>query len=219
MWSYRFRLSRSAVAAVLLFAWSHAAHAQTAYGPGGLFVQPTAIVPPARTLDLNVSTFTQRIGGRPSAQSIPHRWLTRSPTEFRRDRYFCTDRSMAASFCPAACSQSMPLTPDKQDRPAFALTGSFLTGDVRLASIGLVASHACRSGDRTVLSLHAGGLWGRRDDIRNPGNSLSAFVGADVPLSREFSLVAEYGTRFSFDYKERSSYEVVWRPRRGPRSA
>ena len=212
----RFTLRLGIPIALMLCALTHIASAQTAYGPGGLFVQPTAIVPAARTLNLNVSTFEQRIDGRPSSQWIPASLAYSFSDRVQAGPLFLHRSFNGGEFLSGGLFAKYALSPDKPDRPAVALTGSFLTGDVRLASIGLVGSHAFRSGDRTVLSLHAGGLWGRRDDIRNPGDSLSAFVGADVPLGREFSIIAEYGTRFSFDYKERSSFGVVWRPRRGP---
>jgi hypothetical protein len=192
------------------------ARAQTAYGPGGLFVQPTAFLPPEHALNLNVSTFTQRIDGRPSSQWIPASLAYSFTNRLEAGPLFVHRSFNGGEFLSGGAFAKYSLAPDRPNRPAIALAGSFLTGDVRLASVGLVASHAFRSGDRTVFSLHAGGLWGRRDDITRPGDSLSAFVGADLPLGREFSIIAEYGSRFSFDYKERSAYGVVWRPKRGP---
>lgn len=216
---FRTCFGRSILGAALtlaLFALTQSVQAQTAYGPGGLFVQPTAVLPPARTLNLNVSTFTQRIEGRPSSQWIPASLAYSISDRIQAGPLFLHRSFNGGEFLSGGLFARYALAPDKPNSPAIALTGSFLTGDVRLASVGLVGSHAFKSGDRTVLSLHAGGLWGRRDDIPNPGDSLSAFIGADVPLGREFSLIAEYGTRFSFDYKERSSYGVVYRPKRGP---
>jgi hypothetical protein len=191
------------------------ARAQTAYGPGGLLVHPSALLPATGSVDLNVSWYTQRISGRPSSQWIPASLAYTPTSRFQVGALFLDRVSADRSRASAGLFGKYLLTPDAESHPAVALVGSFYAGDVRLASAALVASHAFRRGERTLFIAHLGVQLARRSDIPNPQDSLAGFAGLEAPIGRQFSLVAEYGTRFSFDAKETSSIGLVWRSRGG----
>jgi hypothetical protein len=106
------------------------------------------------------------------------------------------------------------LVPEQAERPAVALSASYLGSDVRLASVAAVASCRFRQRGRTAFIGHAGVQWAWRGDGVPESDAVSAFVGAEVPLGSGFSLLGEYGTRFRFDYKESSALGLMWRGRR-----
>src|SRR5437016_851622 len=73
----RFRLILKIVRRIwllsILLAWLSVppARAQTVYGPGGLLINPSALIPARGELDLNVSWYSQHIEGQPTSQWIP----------------------------------------------------------------------------------------------------------------------------------------------------
>jgi hypothetical protein len=201
---------------LLLGLWiGPAAQAQTAYGPGGLFIHPTATVPSRGALDLNLSWYTQRIEGQPTTQWIPVSVAYSATDRFQVGPLFLERLVKDRSRASGGLFARYLLTPDGLHHPAVALAGNFYAGDVRLASVSLVSSHAFRQRDRSLFTVHLGAQWARRSDIPRAQDSLSGFVALEAPLSQNFAAVAEYGTRFSFDYKERSALGVVWRPKGG----
>jgi hypothetical protein len=170
------------------------AHAQTLYGPGGLFIHPTAFTPPAQSLTASASWFSQQIAGQRATDRLASNDLRRGSVGlFLRDQ----------------------LVRETGGRPAVALSASYLGSDVKLASVAASAGYHFRSRGRTVLIGHGGLQWGWRGDGVPPADSLSVFVGAEAPVRYGISALAEYGTRFSFDYKESSALGLMWRSKHG----
>ncbi len=189
--------------------------AQTLYGPSGLFIHPTAFTPQRGALTFSASWFSQQVSGQRRTEWVP---LGLS--------YGITDRLEAGALYMDRLAVSgrrrgsfggfvrQQLLEDTANHPAVALTGSYLGSDVLLASLAAVASHHFRQSGRTVWTGHAGLQWAWRGDGVPPSDSVGVFLGAEVPFGQGFSLLGEYGTRFSFDNKARSAIGFMWHGRR-----
>ena len=181
------------------------ARAQTVYGPGGLFVHPSAFTPARGTFNMNASYFLQTEKGYGRTEWQPTS-LTYSPTDqvqigaalVRRH----TPRSHGDSGGVFAKYQ---LVARSKEQPAsVSLVGSYLGPGIKQSSVSLVASRDFHS-----ETGHLGLQWARR----GTKEGLAAFVGAQAALSPSVSVLAEYGTRFGFNVKAATSLGVVWRGR------
>jgi hypothetical protein len=194
---------------LLLIAIVRLAHAQTLYGPGGLLIHPTALTPPQGQFGMNVSYYNQIIGTNTSTDWIPIS-LTYSISDRVEIGALFVDRRLGDYRTSEGGFARYRILADAPSHPAFAIAGSYLDGDVKQSSVSGVFSHVFRRGGHKLLVLHAGAQWARRSDIALPGDSLSGFLGAAVPLGDRFSLIAEAGTKFSFDRHETSAFGVSW---------
>ncbi|HLK60860.1 MAG TPA: hypothetical protein VKU00_30125 [Chthonomonadaceae bacterium] len=188
--------------------------AQTIYGPGGLFVHPTAFPQARNSTTFNVSFLTQRdpddtsetgylpislvtnLNGRTDVGAL---YLHRNLGDQRRE-----SGGLFARYA---------LSPDRPDRPALAIVVSFLAGDVRQSSVTLVASHQITriaTITRPLFTLHAGLMYGRRDDVAPASDGLSVYGGASVPLGHDFALIGEIGTQFAFDDRAASAFGLQY---------
>jgi hypothetical protein len=190
--------------------------AQTLYGPGGLFIHPTAYTPPAQSLTLSASYFTQDIAGDRATQWVPL-GLSYGVTSRLEVGAMYVDRLASNGLDRGSAGVFLrdQIVRETAGRPAVALSGSYLGSDVKLASVAASAGYHFRSAGRTVLIGHAGIQWGWRGDGVPPGDSVSEFIGAEAPVRYGVSVLAEYGTRFSFDYKESSALGLMWHSRHG----
>ena len=192
------------------------AESQTLYGPGGLFIHPTAFTPQRGELSLSASWFSQHITGQRSTEWAPL-GLSYGLTDRLEIGAMYVDRLRTTGLRRGSGGLFVrnQLLPERSHRPAVALSASYLGGDVLLASVAGTASYHFRRGTRTTIVGHAGVQWGWRGDGVPACDALSLFLGAEIPLGKGFSVLGEYGTRFAFDYKERSSLGVMWRAPRG----
>src|SRR5689334_314749 len=177
--------------ALLLCGLVESAPAQTAYGPGGLFVHPTAFVPPRGEVDLNISYFTQQVPPQRETEWLPVSLSYAATDRFELSALYVHRRAGAHQGDSGGLFAKYQLAPDTSHAPAFALAGSFLSGDVKLSSISGVLSHTFRDHERAALRLHLGLQWARRADIPHPQDDVGGYIGAELPLSRELSLVGE----------------------------
>ncbi len=198
---------------------STAGAAQTTYGPGGLFIHPTAYLPRKSAIGLNSSYFRQT-----EARTRHGEWFPQSLTYSVTDRLQVgglylhrsiddQDEDGLGAFAKAQLLAEGP------DRPAVALAGSYVGGDFRYSSVALVASRRFRAGGRDTFIGHVGAQYASRprfDPSRPPdfegpelGDS-GLFVGGELPLGRAISLVAEAGTRFKFETHAESAIGLMW---------
>src|SRR5579871_2272288 len=194
---------------VLLMGFGSVAQAQTLYGPGGLFIHPTAFTSPQGRFGLNVSYFTQLVGSNTSTDWIPVS-LTYSVSNRAEIGALFLERRFGEYRTSAGAFVRYQILPDATSHPALAIAGSYLDGDVKQSSVSAVFSHVFRHNGRTLLALHAGGQWARRSDIIDPSDGVSGFLAASVPLGSRFSLVGEAGTKFGFDRHETSAFGLTW---------
>jgi hypothetical protein len=191
-------------------------HAQTLYGPGGLFIHPTAFTPPAQSLTASASWFSQQIPGKRATEWVPL-GLSYGITSRLEVGAMYVDRLAAKDLRRGSGGLFLrgQLMRETRSQPAVALSASYLGSDVKLASVAASAGYHVRSGGHTLLVAHGGLQWGWRGDGVPPADSLSVFVGAEAPVRYGISALAEYGTRFSFDYKESSALGLMWRSKHG----
>jgi hypothetical protein len=209
-------MTRNRIVALLVFSLflfgSTRATCQTAYGPGGLFIHPSAFIRKPGSTSLNVSWFEQK------ARKARHNsWLPISLAHGLNDRtevgvlyvHRFDNKNVESSGGVFAKYQLMP---DSDHSPAIAIAGSYLGGGMQLSSASLVASHKFGpKDDWRGLIGHVGVQWARRADAARTRDDADPFIGLEAPLSPRVSLVGEFGTRFVFDYKERSSIGLVYR--------
>ena len=212
--NYRIRGLWLAVPFLLL---SLRAQSQTLYGPGGLFVHPTAFTPRRGVFQFNLSYFTQKADGETQGEYFPYS-LAYSPTNrleigalYLHHRSGQNERDSGGAFA------KLQLLADGPAHPAVALVGSILGGEFRQGSLAAVASHNFRRGDHVLFMLHAGLQLTRWQDNNSPSpsTSLSAFTGLVIPLKYGFSLLGEVGSRFAFDNKETSGFGIQYTSRGG----
>lgn len=199
---------------LLLSGLSGRVWAQTAYGPGGLFVHPTAFTSARGTPQLNVSYFTQQISGQRETEWLPVSF-TYSPTDRSEiGALYLNRRAGSHRGDSGGLFGKYQLVPDSVHAPAVAIAGSWLSGDVKLASLAGVVSHSFRYRDRAALTAHLGVQWARRADIANAQDDTAGFGGLELPIGKELSLVGELGSRFRFDRSQTSAVGLMWAPSR-----
>lgn len=192
---------------VALTCLATAVQAQTVYGPGGLFVHPSAFTPARGTFNLNASYFLQTEKGSGNTEWQPTS-LTYSPTNQLQ-----LGASLVRRHTPLNHGDSggvfakyLLLAGTKEQPTSVSLVGSYLAPGIQQSSVSLVASRDFKEGELTRYTGHVGLQWARR----GTQDGLAAFVGAQAALSPSVSLLAEYGTRFSFNVKAATSIGVVW---------
>lgn len=189
--------------------------AQTVYGPGGLFVHASAFVPPAHTFRLNVSYFQIDEPGEPLSHWIPISATYSLSVRAEVGGIFLDRIDHDRARSSGGLYGKFQIVPDAQHHPAAAIVGNFIAGDVRQSSVTFALSHQFQHNDRSLLTLHGGLQWARRNDLPRSSDGFSGYVGANVPLGREFQLTGELGTRFSFDRAATSAIGVQWTARGG----
>jgi hypothetical protein len=211
-------LARGACLAALLLGVvvSLPARAQTPYAPGGLFVHPTAFTPPPHQFSIYAAAFTQDEAGGSNESYYPLS-VTYTPTDRLQVSALMAyhQGSNEASHTHLGGFLKYQLTPDTRTHPAFALAGGYAGRDHLESTVAGVASHAFLNGNRIVTTLHMGVKWGRESDNNGGQDDVGAFVGAQIPLSREWGLVGETSTRFKFDRSAASSIGFMYHTRRG----
>jgi len=190
--------------------------AQTLYGPGGLFIHPTAYTPAAHAFEASASWFSQKIDGSRATEWVPL-GVSYGVTDRLEVGAMYVNRLSAAGLSRGSAGLFLrdQLVTETPRRPAVALSASYLGSDVKLASVAASAGYHLQSRGHTILVGHGGIQWGWRGDDVPSSNSVSVFGGVEVPLKYGVSALAEYGTRFSFDYKESSAFGLMWRSRKG----
>ena len=193
-----------------------AATAQAAYAPGGLFIHPTAFIPPRHHLEVYAAAFTQD-----EDQDITASYYALSLSYAPTDRLQVS--GIAAYHQAAYVASHMHVGPfikyqlasDTPSHPAFALTGLYLPNDHLETAFTGVFSHALAKNGRTLATVHAGAKWGRMADEHGGMSDFGGFVGLEVPLAREWNLVGETSTRLKFDMNPASSIGVMYHSRSG----
>jgi hypothetical protein len=95
--------------------------------------------------------------------------------------------------------------------PAIALSGSYLGGDFQQSSLSL--SGSWRIPATSGLTLHSGLQWVRRADLPVSRDGFSRYFAAEFPIGAGLRLVAESGSRLSFNRKAASAYGLMWSSR------
>ena len=185
--------------------------AQTSYGNVGLFVHPTAEISPDQKLRVNLSYL-----------NVPSSSINREGHWIPFNLNFSLNRraEIGATYITrisggkARGSEGLfakyLLLEETHTRPAIAITGNFLSGDLRLNSVSLAASKSVFRRDRKLFIFHSGIQYVGWRDSDEDTSGICGYVGANIPLSRQFSLQGELGTRLAFDNGATSSIGVLY---------
>lgn len=189
---------------------SGACSAQTIYGANGLLVHPTAYPSPYTGLRLNLSYLNTQDRNEGQVHYIPLNLTYGVNSRFEVGATYLNRVEDGHNRASGGLNGRYILTPDAVSHPAVAVSGSFLAGDFRRSSAGLLVSHqfTCRS--RPLFVLHTGVLWVQWQSGQPVTDGVTEYIGASVPLGRQFSLLGEMGTRLHFDEAAESSVGIQW---------
>ncbi len=192
------------------------AQAQSVYSPGGLFIHPTAFTPPTHQFSVYAAAFTQD-EARGRSQAYFPLALTYVPIDKLQVSALAVyhEGKNTAPYGHFGAFVKYQLLSDTPSHPAFALTGSYVAHDELESSIAGVFSRAFTRHDRVFATLHLGMKWGRSSDGDGGASDLGGFVGAQIPLSREWNLVGETSSRLKFDRASASSVGFMYQTRKG----
>ena len=217
--SRRLKLDSLAFASLLalIFAISMmSAQAQSVYSPGGLFIHPTAYTAPSHQFSVYAAAFTQDEESGRSQAYFPLA-LTYAPTDKLQVSALAVyhEGKNAAPYGHFGAFVKYQLLSDTRSHPAFALSGAYVANDELESSIAGVFSRAFTRQGRLFATLHLGVKWGRSSDGNGGANDFGGFVGAQIPLSREWNLVGETSSRLKFDRASASSVGFMYQTRKG----
>lgn len=207
------RFIRGLMLGAALLCLCASARAQTVYGPGGLFVHPSAFTPRQGQVGLNASWLTQDGGVRQEWTPVS---VTYAVTDQAQIGVLHINRAYAGNgHSTRGLFGKYQIVPDSPNRPAVAIAATLLDADIEQYSVSGVASHDFMRNGRRMATGHVGVQWARRQDIADPKQDASLFVGAVVPIAQAWSLVGEYGTKFRFNKEAASAFGISWVGRDG----
>ena len=182
-------------------------HGQTFYGPGGLFVHPSAFTPKAGEVGLHVSWGRQRLGANDAeyqptsiAGGVTDRFALGAMTIYHRED------GLKTHVHGGVFGKYQFLRPGG-NRPALAIAGGYRHQDHLETNLAGVLSHHFRRDGRAVLTGHAGIKYGRTP---HGEEGAAGFLGMEVPVADRVKLVGEISSRFSFEPSAASGVGVMW---------
>src|ERR1051325_6644710 len=146
----------------LVFFGARPCTAQSFYGPGGLFVHPSAYTAPAHTYALNATWGSQsEYGARDEYQPITFSSGLTDRLEAGALVLFHhgEDTHRHAHF---GIFSKMQLLPERLSHPAFAIGGLYRHTDALETTAFAVASKGFTSGSRSLFTAHLGAKYGRQ---------------------------------------------------------
>lgn len=196
---------------MLILSCIHSAQSQSFYGPGGLFVHPSAFAPPKGGLSMSITYGQQYVDGF-RAEYLPSSFAYGVTDRLSVGTLIVYHQGHEINYEPmhdhvhVGGFLKYQFSPDDRRGPATALAVSYRGHDDLETLAAVVASHTFRS-SKPLFSGHLGLKYGRAP---SGADSIAAYTGLEVPFNRSFKLFGEYGTRFSFDYKEASSIGIAY---------
>ncbi|HVK01938.1 MAG TPA: hypothetical protein VM490_00540 [Armatimonadaceae bacterium] len=205
----KIRLPALLAAAVVVSALGCAsqAQAQTFYGPGGLFVHPSAFSPKPGSRSMAASIITQD-SDHGSGQYVPVSLSFGLTERFSAGALLISHRGDAHPHDHGGVFAKYQLARDSASRPAFAVAGAYRRQDSMETSLAGVASHQFlgRSG-RPLVVGHLGVKYGRHPSGRD---DVGAYGGVEVPLGGDVRLVGELSTRLRFEESAARGLGLFW---------
>lgn len=206
----------SVIGLLLLTLCAPCAFAQTAYAPGGLFVDPTAFTPREGQWNLYAAFFDQyEIEGKEDhyapvnviyspTNSLEVSFLTVYHDGFGHPHHFHLGGFVKYQFIP-----------DAPRHPAIAWTAAYVGRDHMQWSSAAVVSHAfLNSRGRASIIPSVGVKWGSASEDAT-GTDFAGFVGLQVPVGHGFQVIGEESTKFKFDRGCASGIGASWTSRTG----
>ena len=187
-------IGRAVILGALLLATGVPASAQTLYGPGGLFLHPTATVPEQGQLTPAILVLPQHD---PMAKTT-RTWLSTSV-----DYGLTKDVEVGATFLKVSAWDRDPsaggyikyrFLHEAANRPAAAIGFTQLGGGDVNARVGFFALRKQLSQGKHPVTGHAGVLWvDEVDSIKH--HRWEPYVGMELGLASRLSLLAEVRNR------------------------
>jgi len=191
------------------------------YGPSGLFLHPTAYLPPDRHTTFGATYFTQTRDvprGDRSTEWVPifadQRLSSRveGGLIYLHHRVDSDDRTSYGGFA------KYQLVEERPGRPALGLAADYLTGDLRTASGYLVASKQFDLGSHPIRA-HLGYAVTRRSDLQGPSGRFhetddAPYAGLELFLTPKLRLVGEVEAKMKFYQEAPMSVGLMWSPSR-----
>jgi hypothetical protein len=184
--------------------------AQTFYGSSGLLVHPSAFISKPKTLGLNVTILTQKLGSNSDTyvpSSLSYALNDRTEIGAIYVRHF---ENADHSHGHAGGFAKYQLLPDSSHHPAFAISGSYRNGDWLESFVAGTFSHRFERHGRTLLTAHTGVKWGRSKTQIGPQSDVGGFVGLEYPVAPRLRLIGETSTQFSFEFNPASAIGLAW---------
>jgi hypothetical protein len=196
------------------------ARAQSLYGPGGLFLHPTADIPPKGQLTLGAIVLTQRIPPTPGLHSTPT-WGTVS-----LDYGLTPDIEIALTglgitdFAPSyGGSFKYRFLHESRSMPAMALGATYSESngaETDTKAVFLAARKQLTSGERHPITGHLGVQY--IDKLAGlPYDQLLPHVGVEVGLDERWTLIGEMRPRGRSDFKTSTALSVAYKYGKGNR--
>lgn len=200
--------TRAILAGVLLLGAAATARAQSTYGPGGMFVHPNALMRAPGVWNVGASWFRQE-GGERRTEWAPFTVTGGITERLEAGVMLVRERTAAPATHSAGLFAKVRIQDFDASRPAIAVAASHIGGPVALTSVSVAGTWKIPGAPENTLA-HAGVQWARRADGGRTRDDVAPYVGVQLPVTRDISAVAEYGTRFGFDRAARSGFGAVW---------
>jgi hypothetical protein len=190
---------RLVIVSLSCFLFAAPASAQSLYGPGGLFLHPTASVPPKGQLSPSLLVLPQH---NPDARST-RTWLSAS-----LDYGLLENLEIGATYLKVAGWDrdasaggffKYRLLQETASRPAVAVGFTGLSGGDVDARIGFLALRKQLSAGRHPVTAHLGVQY--VDEVDElPKNELQPYAGVEVGLSSRLTFIAEGRPRMKGEF-------------------
>ena len=193
---------------------SGAAFAQSAYGPGGMMVHPSALVRGKGDTTAGLSWFRQErsgvgnewspftvVAGIDGKSEVGVQWVRRV--------------TRGGSADNGGLFAKVRLLEPSDGRPALALVASHVGGPISLTSFSLASTWSVPGAPDGTL-VHAGLQWAQRADLSPRRSDTQPYLGVQIPVAQRLNALAEVGSKFAFDPKARLGLGLSWTTPGGP---
>lgn len=188
------------------------AGAQSLYGPGGLFLHPTADVPPQGQLTLGAIVLTQRIPPTPGLHTTPTWGSGSLDYGLTEDVEIALTGLGITDFRPSyGGSVKYRFLQENRSRPAMAIGFAYTDyGDNNTRAAFLAARKQLTSEARHPIIGHLGVQYIKKL-AGLPYDQLLPHAGVEVGLERRWALVGEWRPRGKGDFKTSTAFSVVYK--------
>jgi hypothetical protein len=226
-----------AMGVIGLLLTSRAAHSSGLYGTSGLFLHPTAYLPPDGHPTLGSTYFSQTPGSAPALGAPRERKLVDWVPVFLDKRLservegglvFLYLHGLGKTRRSYGAFAKYQLMGEQPDRPALAFAIDYLGSGLRIASAYLVASKQFGSGTHPIRG-HLGYVLTHRSDLHEDPNlqespgvpapdtpervtASAPFVGLEVVLAPTVRLVGEVEQKRAYYVRAPMSVGLMWNP-------
>jgi hypothetical protein len=208
------RIAATLLCVGLLGCSAVSARAQSLYGPGGLFLHPTADVPPKGQLTLGAIVLTQRIPPTPGLHTTPTWGTVSLDYGLTEDVEIAITGLGITDFAPSyGGSVKYRFLRENRSQPALAVGATYsesTNAETDTKAVFLAARKQLTNGARHPITGHLGVQY--IDKLAGiPYDQLLPHAGVEVGLHEQWSLVGEWRPRGKGDFKTSTALSVVYK--------